>query len=251
MSRKDELDRFRDLRFEDFARLAGDPSLKPYEKIGFPSMFREGLDQQIFEDISGKTLWRTARRIVDLGCGCGDLANIIINSIDRTRQQLVMVDSAGVLDQLPSAGIIKVEGRFPQNFSKVLEGGTADIVLCYSVFHYVFAEGSHFEFVDRAADLLAPGGRLLLGDLPNISRRNRFLSTPAGEAFHRKLMNDNSKPNIPKGVEPGRIDDDVIAALLERYRKLGYETYLLPQPASLPLSNSREDILITRYPDAE
>jgi 2-polyprenyl-3-methyl-5-hydroxy-6-metoxy-1,4-benzoquinol methylase len=249
MSRNPELDKFRDLRFEDFARMAGDPSLKSYEKIGFPSMFREGLDQQIFADVREKCRWDVARRILDIGCGCGDLAHIIINASEG--KQLLMVDAAEVLQQLPStAGIVKVEGRFPGNAQEILTHGQADIVICYSVFHYAFAEGNHFDFVDRAAELLAPNGRLLLGDLPNVSKRDRFLSTPAGEAFHRKLMNDNSKPRISQTPELGLIDDSVIASLLQRYRNRGYESYLLPQPEHWPLANSREDILITRYPDA-
>lgn len=248
MADKKELDRFRDLTFEDFGRMAKDDSLQPHEKIGFPSVFREGFDSEIFEEIKNKIDWQSAKKIADIGCGCGELTNLILRATLSDNKSLVLVDSAQVLSQLQEQNNVqKVPGRFPDNFDHVKMHGTFDVVICYSVFHYIFNEVNVFRFIENCMELLSPGGRFLLGDIPNLSKRNRFLLTPAGERFHQKLMNTTAKPEVhPHTVETGKIDDGIIFGLLSRYRNMGIETYLLPQSATLPLANSREDILFVK-----
>ena len=114
--------------------------------------------------------------------------------------------------------------------------------------HSVTVEDSVFNFIDRAVELLAPNGSLLLGDLPNRTKRKRFFLSPAGIKTHREYTGD---PNaIPKvdlfEIEYGKLDDAIIFAILQRYRAAGMETYLLPQADNLPMANRREDILIVK-----
>lgn len=248
MADKKELDRFRNLTFEDFGQLAKDDSLKPHEKIGFPSVFREGHDEEIFSEIKSKTDWKSAEKILDIGCGCGDLTRIVLQAAKEDNKALTLVDSIEVLNQLKDqARVQKISGRFPDNFEVVKKSGAVDIIICYSVFHYVFNEVNIFQFIEKCLELLNPGGRLLLGDIPNLTKRNRFLLSPAGELFHQKLMNTSSKPEVhPHTMETGKIDDGIIFGLLSRYRNMGVETYLLPQSAALPLANSREDLLFVK-----
>ncbi|HEV8511732.1 MAG TPA: class I SAM-dependent methyltransferase [Cyclobacteriaceae bacterium] len=248
MDKSQELDRFRNLRFEDFGRMASDQSLKPFEKIGFPSKFREGFDKTILEDIKQKVNWDLTNSLVDIGCGCGDLTKLLIAESGQNGKQVLLVDSTEVLDQLENQPhVSKVAGRFPDNQEEVRRNGLVDVVICYSVFHYVFLEGNALDFIDSALSLLKVGGRFLVGDIPNVTKRNRFLLTPEGEAFHKDLMQTQDKPTVSHfDLEPGKIDDGFIMGLLSRYRNFGVETYLLPQPSTLPLSNSREDILFIK-----
>ena len=244
-----ELERFRNLRFEDFGRMAKDHSLKPYEKIGFPSKFREGFDKVILQDIKNKINWDSAGSLIDIGCGCGDLTELLIKDVGQSGKQILLVDSSDVLNQIEQSPYVnKVIGRFPDNGDEIKQNGLVDVVICYSVFHYVFLEGNPFDFIEQALGLLKPGGRFLLGDIPNVTKRNRFLLTPEGETFHQELMQTSEKPKISSSIiEHGKIDDGFIMGLLSRYRNFGVETYLLPQPTSLPLANSREDILFLKY----
>jgi hypothetical protein len=125
--------------------------------------------------------------------------------------------------------------------------GRVDALLCYSVFHYVFAESNPFDFVDRALSLLAPGGRMLIGDLPNVSRRKRFFSSAAGAAFHREFTGRDEDPTVVfNRTETGKIDDAVVLALLARCRAAGFDAFVLPQAPGLPMANRREDILVCR-----
>ena len=141
---------------------------------------------------------------------------------------------------------MKVAGQFPANAAKI-PASSADAILCYSVFHYVFGFMDVYGFIDEALQLLKPGGEFLLGDIPNISKRNRFLQTPTGEAFHKNLLNTSEKPSVQSlSFDKGKIDDGILLGLISRYRNFGFETYLLPQPDVLPMSNSRDDVVIRK-----
>jgi hypothetical protein len=154
-----------------------------------------------------------------------------------------------MLAHLPDQPFItKVPGYFPHCENLLSEHtNRIDAVIAYSVAHYVFVESCIFEFVDRALTLLAPGGQLLLGDLPNVSKRKRFFSSPAGVQFHQDYVGRVEQPAVHfNHPEPGKIDDAVILGLLFRARLAGYDSYHLPQGTDLPMSNRREDLLICK-----
>ncbi|MEM4297261.1 MAG: SAM-dependent methyltransferase, partial [Nitrososphaerota archaeon] len=120
-------------------------------------------------------------------------------------------------------------------------------ILVYSVLHHVFTEGDVFRFLDRSLSLLADGGEMLIGDIPNISKRKRFFSSQAGIRYHQAFTGTSEVPEVRfNTLEPGLIDDAVILSIILRCRLSGFDAYLLPQPDELPMSNRREDILIRR-----
>lgn len=247
-----DYDRFKDLDFEGFRRLARDESLSQYQKIGFPNAYREGHEAAIFEDIKGKltNLSSGSQIVLDIGPGCSELPRMLIDLCRAQDHQLILVDSAEMLDQLPDeAFITKLAGFYPDDCADLLRdyAGRINAILTYSVIHYVFVETSLFSFLDKSLKLLAASGQMLIGDIPNISKRKRFFSSAAGIAFHKAFMNTNDAPLVEYNtVEDGKIDDAVIFALLVRCRDEGFDSYLMPQVASLPMANRREDILIVR-----
>jgi hypothetical protein len=243
--------RFADLTYEDFRRLAVDPSLSCCEKIGFPDSYREGKEGAIFRDILGKLTALGARRktVLDVGPGCSGLAHLLVEHCERQGHTLLLVDSPEMLAHLPDRPFVrKVPGYFPRCPAFLGEyAHRIDAVLTYSVAQYAFVECSIFEFVDRTLTLLAPGGELLIGDVPNVSIRKRFFSSAAGVAYHQRFVGRAERPAVAfNQPEPGKIDDSVVLALLLRARLAGYDSYVLPQGADLPMSNRREDLLIRR-----
>jgi hypothetical protein len=111
----------------------------------------------------------------------------------------------------------------------------------------VYAEGNPFQFVDECIRLLAGGGQILIGDIPNISKRKRFFASPNGIRFHREFMKTDEAPAVAfNALEPGEIDDAVLIGIVMRARAAGCDAYILPQPANLPMANRREDILISK-----
>jgi hypothetical protein len=249
---KKDYSRFKSIDFEGFRCMASDPSLSPYEKIGFPDDYREGYGAAILGDISHKlpALDLTGKKVLDIGPGCSDLALLFIEKCEKQNHHLYLADSREMLSHLPDLPFIeKVNGRFPEDCSTFVENhhGQLDIILCYSVFHYIFRESSIFRFLDTALGLLNEGGRLLIGDVPNISKRKRFFVSNNGIRYHQTYTGTEDIPEIHfNRVETEEIDDSVLVALLLRCRQAGFDAFLLPQPEHLPMANRREDLLIVR-----
>ena len=248
--KENNFERFKNLDFEGFRKLAQDPSLSPYEKIGFPNSYREGKEESIFLDIVRKTtnLQKKKQLVVDIGPGCSGLPLMLIDWCRDHENELLLIDSKEMLDQLPDEKFItKVSGYYPRDCRLLFEkyGGKVDVILAYSIFHYVFAEGNIFDFIDSSLMLIAHGGVMLLGDIPNISKRKRFFSSPGGIKFHQQFTGTDEIPEVHfNTIEPGQIDDSVLLSILQRCRNAGYDAYWLPQAADLPMWNRREDLLI-------
>jgi 2-polyprenyl-3-methyl-5-hydroxy-6-metoxy-1,4-benzoquinol methylase len=248
MPRRD-LKRFQNLTYADFRRLAGEEGLSRHEKVGFPDSYREGKEDAIFADIVSKlpALETQERTVLDIGAGCSALPQRLIDLCARMRSRLTLVDSPEMLDRLPDAPFVeKAAGHFPDEVSLQGREGGYDVVLIYSVLHYAVAEGGLWPFLDRALTLLSPGGALLLGDIPNVSRRHRFFTSPAGIAFHREFTGDASLPQLTPANEASIIDDALVLEILSHARELGFDAYVVPQAPELPMANRREDVLVLR-----
>lgn len=247
----DNYERFKGLTFEGFRRLANDDTLSSYEKVGFPKVYREGKEPLIFQDIVRKlnNLDLNGQVVLDIGPGCSGPGFMLIDLCRDKGHKLVLIDSPEMLNHLPDeAFIIKIPGYYPRDCAQLFEeyAGRINVVLTYSVLHCVFVEGNVYDFLDRSLSLLADGGQMLIGDIPNISKRKRFFSSPNGIRFHRQFTGTQETPTVTFNMlEKGQIDDAVILSIIVRCRQAGYDAYCLPQPADLPMANRREDILIT------
>lgn len=251
MSGKPGPERFANLGFEDFRRLATDPALSPYEKIGFPDSYRAGFERAIHADILAKLppLRRAGACVLDVGPGCSELPRMVIEDAVRLGQELHLVDSAEMLALLPQAeGVTATAAFFPDCPELIATlAGRVDAAIVYSVLHYLFVDTNLWRFLDAMLGLLAPGGHCLIGDIPNVSMRRRFFDSATGKAFHRAYVGRDEDPVVRhNAIEAGQIDDSVVFAILQRARAAGFHAFVLPQPDSLPMHNRREDILIVR-----
>ena len=244
-------ERFAALSYDAFRDMAGDPTLSVHERSGFPDEYRAGAEQLIVADIESKLPALAGRDalVVDIGCGANPLSELLRASCAARGHRLVLVDSQEVLAlQAESDGVELVAGRFPDTPALLHEhGGACHAVLAYSVLQYAFADASVFAFVDAALTLLRPGGRLLIGDVPNASMRRRFLAGDEGRAHHRAYTGRDEDPPVTWPALPhGEPDDAVVLALLARARDAGFHAWVLPQADSLPMANRREDLLFAR-----
>jgi SAM-dependent methyltransferase len=251
MTGKEGYSRFVGIGFEDFRRLALDGKLSPYEKIGFPDAYRKGFEPSIHRDIVAKVppLATEGATVLDVGPGCTDLPKMIIADAQRLGQDLYLVDSSEMLSLLPdSPCTTKIAASFPDCPALLEElGGKVDAIIAYSLLHYVFVENNSWGFLDAMLSLLAPHGHLLIGDIPNVSMRKRFLDSDAGKAFHRSFTGTDTPPVVTHHtIEAGTIDDSVIFSLMQRARAAGFHAFVLPQPIGLPMHNRREDLLVVR-----
>jgi hypothetical protein len=237
------------LGYEAFRRLAVNPNLSEHGRIGFPDAYREGREADIFRDIRAKLpqLDGQDTDVLDIGPGCAGLPRRLIAHCARQGHRLHLMDSPEMLARLPDAPhVTRIAGAFPACLD-ALAGRRFGAVLCYSVLHYLLPEAGPFAVVDAAVAALAPGGRALFGDVPNQSRRRRFFASTAGREFHRAFSGRDDAPDLRAGAATrGAIDDRVLRAMMRRAQQGGCDAYLLPQPATLPMANRRDDLLIAR-----
>lgn len=242
------------LDYEALRALARNANLDVHGKIGFPTSYREGYEPAIFRDILRKLpalAEAEGLTIVDIGPGCANLPKMIIELCAQRRHRLVLVDSDEMLVQLPDvAGVtFKCSGEFPKNRPAVAnlapEGCAA--LISYSVLQMVVLGANPFDFLDQTCSLLAPGGRALIGDIPNHSKRQRFFASEAGKAFHRAFTGRDEDPAPGfNALAPGKIDDAILHGLMQRAQAAGFDAYLLPQAADLPMANRRDDLMFVR-----
>lgn len=251
MSSDSSLNTFYNPTFEDYKRMAQDPSLSCYEKVGFPDSYRKDTEPFIFEDILSKLpiLMQQGKTILDIGPGCSTLPNMLIDLCERNNHTLLLVDSDEMLALLPDKPFIhKCSGQFPKvdNLIPAFDN-KVDCILSYSVLQIVFKESNIQQFVDKALSLLSDGGELLFGDIPNISKRKRFFASANGVRFHQKFTGESNHPEVQfNQLEPDYVDDGILFGLMLRARMQGFDSYLLPQDPRLPFSNRREDLLFRK-----
>ena len=242
----------RERTFEDFKKMAQNEELSRYGKIGFPDSYRAESETSIFQDIRAKLplLDASGQTVLEIGPGCSGLAFMMVEWCRKQRHRLVLVDSDEMLGHLPDEPFItKVAGRFPDEAIPQLETfrGEVNVVVCYSVLHYIFVDTNLFDFLDHSLTLLADGGEMLIGDIPNQSKRKRFFSSANGIRFHQNFTGTQETPSVNfTSIETGKIDDSVLIGLILRARAAGFDGYLLPQPSDLPMANRREDLLIRK-----
>lgn len=255
MGERPPYERFANLSYEGFQERALDPSLSANERSGFPDVLRAGKERRILEDIASKLtpLEREGALVLDIGCGATPLTVSLMDRCKARLQTLFLVDSAEVLALLPGEDsatnrIQRLAGRFPA--IPALQDPSApqfDAILVYSVLQYIFADENLHGFFDQCLRLLAPGGRLLIGDLPNASMRSRFLLSEEGTLFHHGYTGSSDPPVIRwPDLPSGQLDDAVIFGLAMRARTAGYHAWILPQAGDLPMANRREDLLCQR-----
>jgi hypothetical protein len=144
--------------------------------------------------------------------------------------------------------VIKYASKYP-HCKELLDDlhGRVNAILVYSVIQYVFSEGNIFDFLDKSLELLASGGRMLIGDIPNISMRKRFFASESGIRHHQEFTSTQEIPCVSfNSIEVNQIDDSIVIAVLSRARAAGFHAYVLPQGGDLPMANRREDILVIR-----
>jgi SAM-dependent methyltransferase len=212
--------------------------------------FQRVEEESAREDVRNKLELSGDDRLLEIGCGSGNLLLPLAASVSAA----VGVDHPSCLRVIQRAGVPAnvelVAGRWPG----VAVAGHFSKVLAYSVMHYLDGQDAAFAFIDACLEVMRPGSRLLLGDIPNSDAARRFKATDFGasfaEAWSERTRNESSDEDRERDVLlssaklPPYLGDDFVLAVLARYRGQGYEAYVLPQPIGLPFCYTREDILI-------
>lgn len=243
---------FQKLTFDKFRELAQLEQLSHHEKVGFPKEYREGKEDLIFADVLQKlqSLEGSGKTVLEIGPGCSRLPMMLAEVCRQRGHELHFVDSPEMLAQLPEEEFIhKWPGRYPDDVDTLFMqlSGKVNAIIAYSVIQYVFAEGNLWDFLDRTLSLLADGGEILFGDVPNVTMRKRFFSSAEGIRCHHEYTGRDELPEVRfNELERGQMDDSVVLSILSRARAQGFHAWVVPQGGGLPMANRREDILIRK-----
>lgn len=237
--------------FEKFSELAKDTSISMYEKIGFPDSYRENSEETIFEDIISKVplIKKIGLNVLDIGPGCSNLQKYISDFCSQQGHKLFLSDSKEMLAlNEDKRHVVKVPGLFSETTQLIKEkSGGIDVVICYSVFHYIFVDSNVWYFLDCLLNLMNDGGQIIIGDIPNVSKRKRFFASNNGIKSHQEFMNTTEKPQVEFNcIEAGKIDDSILMSVVLKCQASGFDAYVLPQPKELPFANRRDDLIIRK-----
>jgi len=236
--------------FDYFANIS-EMEISPTEKAGrYKSL--EHKENNIFKDIEIKLELKSKQNILDIGCGCGVLANEISIFANKHNINLTFNDSSKIINQLKenisnTSNIDFIEGRFPD--IKLNKKIVFDAIILYSVIHYIRKDKIFF-FIDSILSKLDSKGAILIGDIPNLNKKNRFNNSGFGKNFNlewNKAQNNCFiKGNYPT-LDLDHFNDDLILEIVKYARsKDNLNAYILPQSSDLPFGYIRDDILITK-----
>jgi 2-polyprenyl-3-methyl-5-hydroxy-6-metoxy-1,4-benzoquinol methylase len=215
---------------------------------GLPS--DNSVEQLILDDIVRKISQKADQSILDVGCGCGPLSDLLIEHCVSSGHSLTMMDQDAVISEIRESSknshkVNLVSGIFPYD-SNLLGEKQFDTIVLYGVIHLV---SDPVSFVSTLIQFLKPAGYLLIGDIPNSDKKRRFLSTSEGVKTEQEYKSKFTPNNMMAGVEltpTVNFNDSFVLYLLGLFRNIGCESFLLPQPTGLPLCFTREDLLVVK-----
>lgn len=209
-------------------------------------------EKLVIRDVVEKLRPEPSSRLLEIGCGPG----LLLIPLTLMCQASTGIDHPEVVKKLHSRFSDPKFSTVPGNFLDLDIEGEFDRILIYSVLNCLGNRDEAVEFVDKAVGLLAPGGLLLIGDVPNKDLKDRFLKSPAGQTFqaewektsadYMRRYKETVVPLLEPDTEFAIFTDQLVLELLQRYRSAGYHSYVLPQSPELPFGNTREDILIVK-----
>ena len=210
-------------------------------------------EKYIFKDIIKKLKFKKKESVLDIGCGYGNLVKKIIKLSHEKNIQLTLCDIKKIISAIKLNFKTKKNVKFiEQNFQNYdFRNRKYDKILIYSVIHYT---DKPKVFIDKAFSLLNRNGCILIGDLPNIDKKYRFLKSSFGRKFEKdrikrfdinKLTKSytsflkNTKQNL-------KINDNFIRWIKLKFSKKRAKVLVLKQSNKLPYCYTREDILIKK-----
>jgi len=240
-------------QYDLYGDYAKNESMDNIQMSGRYTFQTQGLKNTIPNVISRLEL-NSSDQLLDIGCGAGDLTIPLSTMVAGT----TCIDHPAILRRLKQRVPHEPYCYIPGDFVKLQVKQKFSKILAYSVVICLGSKEDVFSFIDKACGLLQPGGRMLIGDFVNKDKKTRFQNSRSGKKFSKAwsalLKSDsiNNSPNnhtskpMPHGVIP-QIGDEFICETVLRYRRLGYEVYLLPQPNDLAFGHTREDMLFIKH----
>ncbi len=213
-------------------------------------IFQKGEERNILADVMDKLAITPEDACLEIGCGIGNILIPLSFLVDS----ITGIDHPDCIKALKSRFKNENVNLYGTNFIDWENSARKyfDKILIYSVLHLLQDKDEVMFFIHKALSMLNSGGKILLGDIPNISKKERFVHSAEGKAFNEKWKERNQEhlhkeyPAVPVDSELATFDDKMMLSIIAELRGQGCNAYILPQPHALPFGYTREDILIEK-----
>ncbi|OGG61465.1 hypothetical protein A3I46_00770 [Candidatus Kaiserbacteria bacterium RIFCSPLOWO2_02_FULL_54_13] len=236
--------------FDYFGKNASE--LKNFAEIAGRYDFQRQAEQYLLYYLLEKLSLSPEDDLLEIGCGAGNLLiplSFFVHSVTG-------IDHPNLLAQIKSRVprdndiMTLVPGEFP----RVEVPGTFSRVLIYSVIQYLRDEEAVLTFIRTAAALLRPGGKMLIGDIPNKDIKDRFLATERGKAFsaewkERVEQEKKKNPHIHQPMPAASlvtVDDALVEKIVAMLEGTHLRATRVRQPETLSFGYTREDIIVEK-----
>lgn len=227
--------------FEYFAELSK-TNLSYAQKSG-RYLIQKNQEKKIPRDIIIKMNLNNKDEFLEIGCGLG---NLILPLSKRVRNA-TGIDHPIITRKFAKRNKSKKINLISGNFLKLKVKKKFDKILIYGVVHCLKNQKELNNFISKSLRLLKKNGIILIGDIPNIDMKKRFLNSVRGKKFEnnwKKIKKKELNFNFKEFNNLIKFNDKLILKLMNDLRKKGLNAFLIPQNKELPFSNTREDILI-------
>lgn len=213
--------------------------------------FQKKAEKLIPKDLATKLNLNLQDNCLEVGCNVG---NVLI-PLSKYVKSITGIDHPECIKILKKRNLRKNIKLIGNDFLKHKFIDRYDKIIIYSILQGLESNKQIEIFIDKSLKLLREKGKIIIGDIPNLSLKRRFLNSPEGKKFHHNWKKENSltkkdmefQKNVLIGTSlKHKIDDNLIIRIVEKLRKRNLSVYILPQNNNLPFGNTREDILIIK-----
>ena len=227
--------------FEYFAELSK-TNLSYTQKSG-RYLIQKNQEKKIPKEIISKMNLNKKDELLEIGCGLGNL----IIPLSKKVKKATGIDHPTIIQKIVQRKMSRKINLISGNFLKLKIKKKFDKILIYGVVHCLKNKKELNNFLSKSLKLIKKNGIILVGDIPNIDMKKRFLTSATGKKFEKKWQKNKKKElsfNLKEFNNLISFNDKLLTELINRLRMKGYNAYLVPQSKNLPFSNTREDILI-------
>ncbi len=234
--------------FDEYGKLASE--LSDFTELAGRYRFQRQAEQYLLYYLLEKLSLTPQDDLLEIGCGAGNLLiplSFFVHSTTGIDHPTLL---AHIKSRVPKESDTLT--LIPGNFLTREVSGTFSRILIYSVIQYLRDEEEVLAFIRKAAGHLRPGGKMLIGDIPNKDIKTRFLTSERGKAF-TVAWEEKVATNRKEGGQEHRapmtntplvtLDDALVEKILQMLEGLQMRTRRVAQPETLALCYTREDII--------
>jgi ubiquinone/menaquinone biosynthesis C-methylase UbiE len=208
---------------------------------------KKNIEKKILQNIIVNLNLKKGDKLIDIGCGAGPICDYLVKYAYNNKINLTLNDIPEIISFLKKKYKKKKIKYISGEFQKIKIKEKYNKVLCYSVLQCTNNPKKNFK---KILNIVTKKNMIFIGDIPNISKKIRFLKSEFGKKFEEKRIKKkigNINDYIKNTSYNRQINDELIKYFLHFSKKKNYNFFILKQNKVFPFSFTREDILLEKF----